>query len=572
MRRSNGHPFLLALALGVLATACASEDEVGFPGGGAGGAAGNGTGGGATAGAAGSEAGTGGGLPASPFFVGVPNVDDDDSNGQSDWGQVIFAQDNEPGTLVLPAELVAEASPDDGIELTLTGEAEAVALWRNGEVALGWDGSTTILNLGLTGAEAATASFMVDFATFHRWVGMHIRLFDELGVDKATWDVDLWGAPLVLNHHLQPVERMWVVEAANSQSMIQVLQQLLGSRLEILPISAGDGWDVWVQDQLEWATATAPNKRLDIAMNSIRSRPLRDWVETLEAPDLQPMTWGQVGTDVTEDKFGNLETTPPLTAGGIEYPFGRIYYGDNGAGIGPTAVLKDFLAEQQLQAPIAVDTSWLCIGHVDEFVAFIPDASSPKGFKLLCSDVNAAYAILDALDPATSLPRYTFSHGYSTVGQIVGDSALRALNQDVQTDYVDPIRTALMATLELGGSDLIRVPALWERVSGCPYSGAYMEVAALMPDLINLTVANVQGEPVRLIVPDPFLRPDGASQASDPMIQAFSGLMPAGSEPHFVDDWYDYHVSMGEVHCGMNARRTPTAQWWTDGMHLLGEN
>jgi hypothetical protein len=73
-------------------------------------------------------------------------------------------------------------------------------------------------------------------------------------------------------------------------------------------------------------------------------------------------------------------------------------------------------------------------------------------------------------------------------------------------------------------------------------------------------------------VPDPFLRPNGATQANDPMIQAFSALLPAGYEPYFVDDWYDYHEGMGEVHCGMNADRTPTAQWWTDGMHLLGGN
>ena len=32
----------------------------------------------------------------------------------------------------------------------------------------------------------------------------------------------------------------------------------------------------------------------------------------------------------------------------------------------------------------------------------------------------------------------------------------------------------------------------------------------------------------------------------------------------FVDDWYTYHLSMGEVHCGTNVLRTPDpdAQWW----------
>jgi hypothetical protein len=99
-----------------------------------------------------------------------------------------------------------------------------------------------------------------------------------------------------------------------------------------------------------------------------------------------------------------------------------------------------------------------------------------------------------------------------------------------------------------------------------------MEALALTPGMVNLAVVNVDGEPLRLIIADPFLRPDGAAQASDPMIQAFSALLPAGYEPHFVDDWNDYHLSWGEVHCGTNVQRTPTAQWWTDGMHLLGGN
>ena len=571
MSRPNGRPLLLACAVGLLAAACAGENEVSFDTAGSGGSTGGHTTGGSGAGGSGAAGGGGYSAQASAFF-GVPNVDDDDGNGNVDWGQGLFPQDNEPAQLVLPPELVAAVSPSDTIELTLSGETDSVIFWRNGDIALGYAGGNGILSsLTLGGAEAATASFLVDFKTFHREVGLHIRHLDASAHELATYDVDLWGSPLVLNHQLQPTEQVWVVQGWNNQSMIQVLQQLLGARLTTIS-NSDSGGDIWVQDQLEWATATAPGKRMDVAMNSIRNRPLRDWVQTLKAPDLQPMTWGQPGTDLTEDKFGNLETTPPLTVGGVAYPFGRIYYGDDGAGTGPTAVLKNFLAEQQLQAPIAVDTSWLCIGHVDEFLAFIPDPSSPKGFKLLCADVNAAYAILDALDPATALPRYASDYGYATVGQLVGDSTLRAYNQDVQIDYVDPIRSALMATLELGESDLLRVPSVWERMSSCPYSSGHMEALALTPGMVNLAVVNVDGDPLRLIIADPFLRPSGAAQASDPFVQAFTASLPAGTEPHFVDDWNDYHLSWGEVHCGTNVQRTPTAQWWTDGMHLLGGN
>jgi protein-arginine deiminase len=38
-----------------------------------------------------------------------------------------------------------------------------------------------------------------------------------------------------------------------------------------------------------------------------------------------------------------------------------------------------------------------------------------------------------------------------------------------------------------------------------------------------------------------------------------------------VDDWNAYHLLWGEVHCGTNTVRTPTANWWEDAMHLLEE-
>ena len=30
----------------------------------------------------------------------------------------------------------------------------------------------------------------------------------------------------------------------------------------------------------------------------------------------------------------------------------------------------------------------------------------------------------------------------------------------------------------------------------------------------------------------------------------------------FVDDWDDYHLYGGEVHCGTNVQSTPPADWW----------
>lgn len=37
-----------------------------------------------------------------------------------------------------------------------------------------------------------------------------------------------------------------------------------------------------------------------------------------------------------------------------------------------TKVVRDFLYAQQVQAPVELYSDWLTVGHVDEFVTFVP--------------------------------------------------------------------------------------------------------------------------------------------------------------------------------------------------------
>jgi protein-arginine deiminase len=84
-----------------------------------------------------------------------------------------------------------------------------------------------------------------------------------------------------------------------------------------------------------------------------------------------------------------------------------------------------------------------------------------------------------------------------------------------------------------------------------------------------MEVYQPEGETTRLLIPDPFLRSNSNSQSSDPFIEYVEGLLPDDVEIWWVDDWDSYHLWMGEVHCGSNTLRTPTADWWTDAAHLL---
>ena len=99
-----------------------------------------------------------------------------------------------------------------------------------------------------------------------------------------------------------------------------------------------------------------------------------------------------------------------------------------------------------------------------------------------------------------------------------------------------------------------------------------LPAAALMPGTINLTVANVSGEAVKLFAPDPFLRQNTGDQSSDPLIAEWNSLMPASVETHFVDDWDVYHMALGEVHCGSQVQRAPGADWWDTSLELLEGN
>ena len=351
----------------------------------------------------------------------------------------------------------------------------------------------------------------------------------------------------------------------NNQDFITGFETALGSNFTSYNVRDYE-WDVWLQDEVEFANVYSPESRIDIIIDSIRDRGLDPLPETeWEGPDMPIYTWGN-GFANSQDSFGNLEVSPPVTVDGVEYPFGRIYYGVyNYFGENTiTAALTDQLEEQVVQNPFTIDISWLCVGHVDEFITFVPDASSEKGFKLLITDVTIGYEFLETLDPNLYIPQYS-DHGYTTVGQILNDNNLRGLNEDIQLDYLDPAWEVLQAELGLTEADLIRIPMLFEVAPQC--GGG---TATLMPSTVNMVVATgADGKSADLIMPDPYFRANLNNQSSDVFIEHVNSLLPAGNTPHWIDDWYDYHMMLGEVHCGSNTLRTPIENSWTLGRHLL---
>ncbi|MGB1700181.1 MAG: protein-arginine deiminase family protein, partial [Nannocystaceae bacterium] len=505
-------------------------------------------------------------------IYGVTNRDDDDGNGKPDWMDPPFEGDDDLTPLTFSDEMLASMASTDTARLTLDGDLSGIRIWGSGDGAplMGANsGSPEVTTLELSVDEMSNLS--VEFIDYMVSSTLTVERVGEDGETLDSTEVIVAGSPLILNHHLQPSEHLWVVSVnfgggSNNAAMIMDFQDVFADDFTAV---AGNpyGGDVWIQDEIEFGTQVGSNgERQDVIVDSIRDRGLDNFAEDIAETVYAVDSWGVAGTGNSCDSFGNLEISPPITVDGVEYPYGRIYYGDGGVGCRVTEELRSFLDAQKVQAPFETDTSWLCVGHVDEFSTFIPDPDSEKGFKFLYADTNEAWALLEAMDPSISLPRYLDTHGHGTVGEIVNDTELRTRNDGIQANYLDPILTQYKTEFGLTDDDIILIPSLFEQCGGPGYN------VALTPGTPNLIVGT-DADGIKLIVPDTFVRTDDNDQAADPFIADFRARMPASYAPEdiiFTDNWRVYHANLGEVHCGTNVRRTPdTPKWWEAAAHLI---
>ncbi len=522
-----------------------------------------------------------------PGLATLPNLDDDNSNGTPDWldneaGDLV-AEDNDLATFVVPASVWTDLADGRSYRLNMHGEVRNFRIWHDGEIVLGAvDGDD--LETWTLPTSTEDLSFQVEARSMlsQAWVALEQMEGDE-SVDN-DWTF-LTASPLILNHHLQQTEMVWVVDIPasgsswisrfyNNEHMIDTYADVLGDQFTPVPGNQYQG-DVWIQDEIQIGWMNSPDARTDLVIDSIRDRGLDDFPEdgivgsnSGIGPDVVNETWGNPQQANSLDSFGNLEISPPVTVDGVEYPFGRIYFGGDSNRY-PTRDLTDFLAEQRIQKPFMPNTAWLCVGHIDEVTSTVPDPSSDIGFKFVIGDIPSAYKILEAQDEAMDLPRYArgsneFGHGMATVGAIVNNNALRMENEEIQEDILDPMAEQFMEELNLTEDDILRMPSLFESLPGCGN-------AALIPGMVNLIVTN-RGEQTDVFLADPFTRDSDdptVGQDEDPVIAHVIDMMPNTLDLHFVDNWAVYHMQLGEVHCGTNMMRTPEADWWSVAGHLL---
>ncbi|XP_030918837.1 protein-arginine deiminase type-4 [Geospiza fortis] len=313
--------------------------------------------------------------------------------------------------------------------------------------------------------------------------------------------------------------------------------------------------DRWIQDEVEFGYIQAPHKTLPVVFDSPRDRGLKDFpVRSILGPD-----FGYVARQAPEgtsslDSFGNLEVSPPVTVQGKEYPLGRILIGSSfprEGGRRMAKAVRDFLVAQKVQAPVELFSDWLSVGHVDEFLSFVP-APDRKGFRLLLASPSACYQLLREKQEE-GFGEAAMFQGLDrvpkpTINAILADEELRKFNDYAQS-CISWNRDILKRSLGLAEPDILDIPQLFQ-------SNADSEAEAFFPDMVNMLVLGRH-----LGIPKPFGPVVGGRCCLEQRVREL--LEPLGLSCTFIDDFFSYHVLLGEVHCGTNVRRKPFAfKWW----------
>ncbi|RDA85074.1 hypothetical protein CP532_3099 [Ophiocordyceps camponoti-leonardi (nom. inval.)] len=442
------------------------------------------------------------------------------------------------------------------------------------------------ITLGVDGRELVT-----DAAVWDGLVTVHFEVTD--GSDRASDTVSLKMAPVLTHHHLQNVDTLISVRLDDNDEFIQQLDEAraaTGIKTPLLLLNGTD--DRWAQDFIEpaYASMPGPNGRpvsLRVILRSAQSTRSagRKALEQLRGPGVgafQPAFGTGSGFGERHiNSLGNLETIPPYTSRkGVRYKAGRIIVGKHFDDM-PAKSMLDFLHAQQLQDPLLLEAGWLVVGHVDEFVQFLP-YENHLGFTIAIADTASAIDLMRKLRKddhdnvtAVSYPSNELATAQDAMSASVGVTVSDLLRNKTFLDanayaqrYLDANLDTLLAEIPLPAQDVIRVPSLFRSIdfdykmmeAGTPLlkdppPPGEMQVAALYPEAVNGIVVGK-----RYVCPKVFGPVvDGEDVLAKAVEKAYAR---AGIELFYVDDFQSHHLDTGDVHCGTNTMRQTDMVWW----------
>ncbi|XP_004679411.1 PREDICTED: protein-arginine deiminase type-2 [Condylura cristata] len=401
--------------------------------------------------------------------------------------------------------------------------------------------------------------------SFSGMVSIHASLLESLAeeipltpifTDTVTFRI----APWVMTPNTLPPVSVFVCSMKDNYLFLKEIKNLVekaNCELKVCFQYMNRG-DRWIQDEIEFGYIEAPHKGFPVVLDSPRDGNLKDFpIKQLLGPDFGYVTREPLFEPVTSlDSFGNLEVSPPVTVNGKTYPLGRILIGSSfplSGGRRMTKVVRDFLQAQQVQAPVELYSDWLTVGHVDEFMTFVPIPGT-KQFRMLMASTSACYKLFREKQKEGHGEAVMFkglggmSSKRITINKILSNESLVQENLYFQR-CLDWNRDILKRELGLSEQDIIDLPALFKMDEN-------RQAQAYFPNMVNMIVLNKD-----LGIPKPF----GPQVEEQCCLEAHvRGLLePLGLSCTFLDDISAYHKYLGEVHCGTNVRRKPFAfKWW----------
>ena len=391
-------------------------------------------------------------------------------------------------------------------------------------------------------------------------------------------------APVLFQYNTAPTETLYYTDGGNYNKTladgVKTAAALAGARVKVDPLDLEGmnlDWDQWTQDFFDvgYTSRPGPDGKPHGMKVAIRSaQPDRsagrvtteyflgpDWAAFMKASDNTASNHGY-----SMNSFGNWDVIPPYEktteAGTEKYPLGRNFWGStDDPAESPDEVFADFVRAQAVQPAFNVNTSWLGVGHVDEFTSWAPTKTA-RGWGLLLASPRGARNMLMSLEAAGHGGKAMFADQMTIdwqarkyvsaaipVSAVLKDPNLMAASQTAQT-YIDSESQKLIDEIGLAPDEVTLMPYLFEE----SYGGAL----AYQPGTVNML--HVDG---KVVVPDPF---GPVIDGVDPFKQDLEERLGAlGLEVVFADDWEVYHLGAGEVHCGTNASRNMTLAWWESG-------
>uniref|UniRef100_A0A8C0A3H5 Protein-arginine deiminase n=1 Tax=Bos mutus grunniens TaxID=30521 RepID=A0A8C0A3H5_BOSMU len=404
-------------------------------------------------------------------------------------------------------------------------------------------------------------------ANFLGLVSLSVSLVDTKTLPEVPLFTDTVAfrvAPWIMTPNTQPPLELYVCSVLDSHgpnaqflSDMSDLALKASCKLMICPRVENRN-DRWIQDEMELGYIQAPHKTFPVVFDSPRNGELQNFpYKRILGPDFGYVTREPQDNSVSGlDSFGNLEVSPPVVANGKEYPLGRILFGGNlpgSRGRRVTQVVRDFLHAQRVQPPVELFVDWLAVGHVDEFLSFVPVADG-KGFRMLLASPSACLKLFQE--------KQKWGHGGAllfqgvagnqevntvSISQVLSNGNLISYNKFMQS-CIDWNREVLKRELGLAERDIVDIPQLFKMER--------RKAVAFFPDLVNMLVLGQH-----LGIPKPFGPVINGRCCLEEKVRSL--LEPLGLHCTFLDDYYAYHVRQGNVHCGTNVRRQPFSfKWW----------